>query len=151
MATLEERVQRIEDIEAIKRLKITYAELCDIGFPPDELVALWTPDGVWDAGEFGRFVGHDAMRAYWSETARVTSFAHHYMVNHVVDLDPSGVEATGRCYLLGMATREEQAYWMAVRYRESYRKVGGSWFFTEMTLLPSFMTPYEHSWARSLQ
>ena len=147
MVTLEERVQRLEDVEAIKRLKITYAELCDDGFPPDELVALWTPDGVWDAGEFGRFVGHEAMRAYWAETARVTSFAHHYMVNHVVDLASSGEEATGRCYLLGTATREGQAYWMAVRYRESYRKVDGTWFFTDMTLLPSFMTPYERSWA----
>ena len=152
MTSLEERVQRLEDIEAIKRLKIRYAELCDEGFPADELVALWTSDGVWDAGEFGAFAGRDAMRAYWIETASVTSFAHHYMVNHVVDLSPAGDEASGRCYLLGTATREGQAYWMAVRYVEQYRKVDGEWFFTEMKLLPSFMTPYEHSWAaQSLQ
>jgi hypothetical protein len=147
MVTIEERVARMEAVEAIRRLKIRYAELNDEGFDPDGLVALFTPDGVWDAGEFGRFVGRDAMRDYWVETGRVTSFAHHYITNHIVDVEPSLMTATGRCYLLGMSTREGQAYWMAVRYAERYRKIDGEWLFEEMKLLPSFMTPYETSWA----
>jgi hypothetical protein len=151
LPTIEERLQRLEDVEEIRRLKVRYAELCDEGFDPDALVALFTPDGVWDAGEFGRFVGADEMRAYWMETARVTSFALHYMSNHVVHVQPGEGEASGRCYLLGTATREGQAYWMAVRYQERYRKVDGSWLFAEMKLLPAFMTPYEHSWAAGLQ
>jgi hypothetical protein len=57
------------------------------------------------------------------------------------------MEAGGRCYLLGTATRQGQAYWMAVRYDERYRKVDGLWLFAEMKLLPAFMTPYEYSWA----
>jgi hypothetical protein len=65
----------------------------------------------------------------------------------VIDLEGDGSEASGRCYLLGTATREGQAYWMAVRYAERYRKVDGRWLFAEMRLLPAFMTPYEHSWA----
>jgi hypothetical protein len=147
MSTIEERLQTLEDIEAIRRLKIRYAELCDEGFDPDALVSLFTVDGVWDAGEFGRFTGPGEMRAYWIETARVTQFALHYMANHVVDVAAGATEARGRCYLLGTATREEHAYWMAVRYDERYRKVDGLWLFAEMKLLPKFMTPYEHSWA----
>ena len=69
-----------------------------------------------------RFAGRDAMRAYWVQTGNVTSFAHHYITNHVVDVDPGGTTATGRCYLLGMSTREGQAYWMAVRYAEHSRQ-----------------------------
>jgi len=149
MTTLEERVQHLEDVEAIKRLKVRYAELCDEGFDPDAIVSLFTADGVWDAGAFGCFRGAAEMAAYWAETARVTQFALHYMVNHVVDLEPGATEATGRCYLLGTATREGQAYWMAVRYKERYRKVDGRWLFAEMQLHPAFMTPYEHSWATS--
>ena len=149
MATIEERLAQVEAVDAIKRLKIRYAELNDEGFDPDGLVALFTVDGVWDAGEFGRLVGRDAMRAYWVETGRITSFAQHYITNHVVDVDPSGTTATGRCYLLGMSTREGQAYWMAVRYAERYRRVDGEWLFEEMQLLPSFMTPFETSWAES--
>ena len=150
MPSVEERLQAIEDIEAIRRLKIRYAELCDDGFDPDALVALFTVDGVWDAGEFGRFVGPAEMRAYWSETAAVTQFALHYMANHVVDVEAGGSEARGRCYLLGTATREKQAYWMAARFDERYRKVDGLWLFAEMKLQPAFMTPYEHSWAAQL-
>ena len=119
MATIEERLTQLEAVEAIKRLKIRYAELNDEGFDPDGLVGLFTIDGVWDAGEFGRLVGRDAMREYWVETGRITSFAHHYITNHVVDVDPSGVTATGRCYLLGMSTREGQAYWMARALRRA--------------------------------
>lgn len=147
MGTVEQRLATMEAVEAIRRLKIRYAELNDDGFDPDALVALFTADGVWDAGEFGRFAGRDAMRAYWVQTGNVTSFAHHYITNHVVDVDPGGTTATGRCYLLGMSTREGQAYWMAVRYAERYRLVDGEWLFEEMRLLPSFMTPYETSWA----
>jgi hypothetical protein len=147
MVSVEQRLQALEDIEAIRRLKIRYAELCDEGFDPDALVSLFTVDGVWDAGEFGRFTGPAEMRAYWSETARVTQFALHYMANHLVDVEAGGLEARGRCYLLGTATREEKAYWMAVRYDERYRKVDGLWLFSNMTLRPAFMTPYEYSWA----
>jgi len=147
MSSIEQRLQTLEDIEEIRRLKVRYAELCDEGFDPDALVSLFTDDGVWDAGEFGRFRGHRDMRAYWSETAAVTQFALHYMANHVVDVAAGGIEGRGRCYLLATATRENQAYWMAVRYDERYRKVDGLWLFAEMKLLPAFMTPYEYSWA----
>jgi hypothetical protein len=146
MPTVEERLQRVEDIEDIRRLKVRYAEACDRGFDADEIIGLFTDDGVWDAGEFGRFVGEE-MRPYWQETARITELAMHYMINHVVDLGANGVDATGRCYLLATASRGGVAYWMAVKYEERYRKVGGRWLFAEMRLLPAFMTPFDQSWA----
>ncbi len=146
VAGLDERLQRLEDIEEIRRLKVRYADANDNGFDADAIIALFTPDGVWDAGEFGRFVGEE-MRPYWEETARITGLSMHYMINHVVDVDPNGVDATGRCYLLATADREGTAYWMAVRYEERYRKVDGRWLFAEMKLLPAFMTPFDQSWA----
>jgi hypothetical protein len=146
MASVEERLQRLEDVEAIRRLQVRYAELCDDGFDPDAILALFTPDGVWDCGEFGRFVGEE-MRDYWKETGRTTTLSLHYMTNHVVDVDPSGNEATGRCYMFGAVTRDGAAQWMAVRYDERYRKVGGEWRFAEMKLRPAFMTPFSQSWA----
>jgi len=146
MPTTEQRLQRLEDIEDIRRLKVRYAEACDSGFDADEIIALFTPDGVWDAGEFGRFVGEE-MRAYWDDTARITELVMHYMINHVVDVDANGTDATGRCYLLATATRDGVAYWMAVKYEERYRKVHDRWLFSEMRLLPAFMTPFDRSWA----
>ncbi len=147
MATVEERLQRFEDIEEIRRLKVRYAEVCDCGFNADEIIELFTPDGVWDAGEFGRFTGEE-MRPYWQETARMTRAAMHYIVNHVVDVEPNATEAEGRCYLLATADRAGTAYWMAVKYEERYRKWEGRWRFAEMKLLPVFMTPFDETWAQ---
>jgi hypothetical protein len=146
VATIEERLQRAEDIEEIRRLKVRYAEACDTGFDPDTIIALFTPDGVWDAGDFGRFVGEE-MRPYWEETARISGTAMHYMVNHIVDVDDNGTEASGRCYLFAAVDRDGTAYWMAVKYEERYRKVDGRWLFTQMKLLPAFMTSFDQSWA----
>jgi SnoaL-like domain len=146
VASLEERLQRVEDVEEIRRLKVRYAEACDTGFDANSIIALFTPDGVWDAGEFGRFVGEE-MRPYWEETARISGTALHYMVNHVVDVADNGTDATGRCYLLATVDREGTAYWMAVKYEERYRKVAGRWLFAEMKLLPAFMTPFDQTWA----
>ena len=143
---LERRLQLFEDVEAIRRLRVRYAEACDTGFDAGTILVLFTDDGVWDAGEFGRFVGEE-MRPYWEETARMTRAAVHYMVNHVVDVGPNGTDATGRCYLLATADRDGTAYWMAVRYEDRYRKVAGRWLFSEMKLLPVFMTPFDETWS----
>jgi SnoaL-like domain len=64
MPTLEERVQRLEDIEDIRRLKIRYAGLCDAQYDLDGLASLFTDDAVWDGGsDFGVYQGKQAIQA----------------------------------------------------------------------------------------
>ena len=48
--TLEERLQRIEDIEAIRLLKHRYCAFCDDNYDADGIAALFTENAVWDAG-----------------------------------------------------------------------------------------------------
>ena len=56
--TLEERIQRLEDIEAIRRLKHRCMAYADDGYDAESIVTLITPDAVWDGGEaFGRQEG----------------------------------------------------------------------------------------------
>ena len=50
---LEKRLQTLEDIEAIKRLKARYCAMCDAGYDSDGLAGLFTEDAVWDGGSFG--------------------------------------------------------------------------------------------------
>ena len=61
MTTLEERVLRIEDIEAIRSMKMAYARYCDDDYKADEIAELFTEDGVWDGGVFGVYNGRDHM------------------------------------------------------------------------------------------
>jgi hypothetical protein len=59
---LEKRLQTLEDIETIKRLKARYCAMCDAGYDSDGLAGLFTEDAVWDGGSFGRFEGREAIR-----------------------------------------------------------------------------------------
>ena len=44
------RLKRLEDVEAIERLKTMYCFHCDDGFDPEAIAALFCEDGVWDGG-----------------------------------------------------------------------------------------------------
>ena len=148
MSTIEERLQRVEDIEAIRRLKLKYARRCDDHYDPDGLAALFTEDAVWDAGDLGVFRGREAIRGYWAASSERIPFAIHFITNHVVDVDDDGENATGTCYLWEAMTMGEDAMWAAVVYTEGYRKVDGEWFFATMELETAFLTPYELGWAK---
>jgi Fe-S-cluster-containing dehydrogenase component len=50
---LEKRLQALEEIEAIKRLKARYCAMCDAGYDSNGLAGLFTEDAVWDGGSFG--------------------------------------------------------------------------------------------------
>ena len=59
--TLEERVQHLEDVEAIKRLKHQYMEYGNV-YDADGFITLLTEDTVWDGGAaFGRHEGVEAV------------------------------------------------------------------------------------------
>ncbi len=59
VAGLEQRINRLEDLEAIKQLKARYCEICDDDHNPDRITSIFDKDGVWEAGESA---GHEAMQ-----------------------------------------------------------------------------------------
>ena len=81
MPTLEERVQRLEDIEDIRRLKIRYAQFCDAQYDPDGIASCFTDDAVWDGGSaFGVHQGKQAIRTFFAGVSKQITFALHYMI-----------------------------------------------------------------------
>jgi ketosteroid isomerase-like protein len=148
MTDIERRIAILEDIEAIRRLKLKYARLCDTGYDADALAALFTEDAVWDAGDLGSVRGRAEIRAYWQQTAENVPFAVHYISNHTVDVAPDGSTAGGTCYLWQPMTMNGQALWAAVVYDERYVKQAGDWLFEEMRLTTRMLTPYEEGWVK---
>ena len=141
------RLQRLEDIEEIRLLKLRYAALCDDDYRPDALADLFTPDGVWDGGEaYGRYEGRDAIEGYWRSCAENIPFAIHFILNHVVDVDPGADRAKGTCNLLQPMTLEGRAIWAAVRYDEVYRRFDGDWSFESMRLTTLLLAPHDEGW-----
>ena len=62
MTALEQRLTRMEDIEAIKQLKAEYCDICDDDHNPDRITTIFAEDGIWEGAGFGKAQGHAAIR-----------------------------------------------------------------------------------------
>jgi hypothetical protein len=144
------RVQVLEDIEAIRRLKARYADLCDRGYPPDEIAALFAEDAVWDGGVFGRHVGRAAIRDFFARASDQIPFALHYVTNPIIEV--AGDRATGVWHLFQACTFADEAgpqpVWGGARYHEEYVRDDGAWRFWRLRLDSSFWTPFETGWVK---
>ena len=145
---LARRLQVLEDIEAIKKLKARYCAYCDNNYDADGIAALFTEEAVWDGGSFGKYEGREAIRTFFQGAPKLLPFAIHQVMNPLIEVQ--GDRATGRWYLFQPCTLAEgnQAAWLAARYEEEYVKVGGEWKFTHLKVFSSFMTPYEQGWVK---
>lgn len=149
--TLEElalRIQVLEDIEAIKKLKARYCGAAD-GRSEDGFVGCFSEDATWDGGNFGRYEGREAIRGFFRSIPDALSFAVHYVMNPQIEVN--GDRATGRWYLLEPCTMlegGEQAAWGSASYDEEYVKEGGEWKIAKLTLAPTFWTPFDQGWVK---
>lgn len=144
---LERRLRVLEDIEAIKKLKVRYCLHVDER-NEDTWASLFTEDAVWDGGNFGRYEGREAIRRFFRSIPEMLAFAVHYVMNPLIEVQ--GERATGRWYLLEPCSFVEgdQAVWGAARYEEEYVKERGEWKFKEVKLISWFWTPYEQGWVK---
>ena len=67
MTEPEVAVDRLESMEAIKKLKHTYMAYCDQGYPPDKLGPLFTNDAVWTSELFGHHAGRPAIEEFFEQ------------------------------------------------------------------------------------
>ncbi len=146
---LARRVALIEDREAIRRLKHLYCRLCDNGYDAASLVALFTDDGVWDAGEaYGRFVGKAAMRGFFEGMPKAVSFSVHTALNDIIDVN--GDEATAHWRAIIPSTFRTEAggepHWLFVEYDDAFRRVNGQWLFTRCRSIIHASGPHGAGW-----
>lgn len=114
--TVRALLRRVEDLEAEKQVRVCinrYMALCDVlgeGSDLDPLMALFTPDAVWEgkgryAATFGRLEGAGAIRAMF---AKYTVPPAHFCLNaHFLtseEIAVNGDSATGRWLMLQPST-----------------------------------------------
>lgn len=153
---MEKRLARLEDIDAIRRLKCEHALASD-DHPnlAKRLLAIVTDDIEMDYGEeFGRFSGIDKLRELLADTP--FPWTMHYMIPKRIDIAPDGRSATGIWYLWEPATApdpatgKERAMWLGGVYEDSYRKqADGSWKISKLKLSMKLMCPYAEGWERA--
>lgn len=147
--SLEARITRLEDLEAIKQLKARYCEICDDDHNPELITTIFTEDGIWEGEGIGKAEGHTEIKALFQNFQKLISFSQHMVQNPIIEVD--GDDARGRWYFFGTFTyyKNNQARWQACRYHEDYRKVNGEWKIKHLRIAEPVMTArYERGWAK---
>jgi ketosteroid isomerase-like protein len=141
---LDARLRRLEDIEEIRRLRMSYHHLINEG-RAEEVAGLYTDDayveyeGVVIArgrAEFGRAI---------PGLSRRLTFIKQFMANHMVEVD--GDTATGVAYLDARYAHEGQSIMATARFTETYRRTAAGWRISEMICRTYFNVPIEQGWA----
>ncbi|MEZ5549684.1 MAG: nuclear transport factor 2 family protein [Pseudomonadales bacterium] len=146
--TLEQRIARLEDLEAIRQLKARYCEVCDDDHNPDRIITLFAEDGIWEGRGIGRAEGHAQLRELFEGFRRSISFSQHMVMNPIIEV--TGDRASGTWYFFGPFTFRQgnQAKWQAARYVDDYVKRDGVWKFQHLRVRgPGMSADYQSGWA----
>ena len=146
---LEARIGRLEDIEEIKKLKGRFCFLLDTGGKWEELVNMFTEDGVGDAGPFGRYEGKAELTKFYRDTVPGSfSFMKHMLHNPVVKVN--GDKATSEYYfdMAGTHKAPKRAIWISGKYDDEYVKVDGVWKFKIQRGTIFYYSPQDSDWVK---
>ncbi len=150
--SLEERITRLEDIEEIKGMVVTYARGADRKNDPSILGPLYTEDAVWEAEGFGRHEGIEAISKAMVEVARDTIlWSLHYMVSPEIKISEDGKSAECFWYLWELAKMPDdqgkpEDNLIGGWYETELIKTDAGWRFTHVTLCLKLITPAHQAW-----
>ena len=145
---LERRIQTLEDIEEVKRLKHRYCAACDDNFNADAIASLFTENAVWDGGDFGKLEGREAIRSFFQKASQNMPFAIHMVLNPIIEVN--GDTAKGTWYLFQSCTfaDPDRAIWGSARYDDEYIRVDGRWMIRNIKVTSNFWTPFDQGWVK---
>jgi len=124
-ASIEERLDRIESLAAIKQLPPRYALALD-SRDMDALVALFAPDVRVGKTQSGR----DALHSWFTEAMKHPRTTVHLVANHVVDFQTADL-ANGVVYCHDELERPLTGEWHVgkLQYWDDYQRIDGEWCF----------------------
>lgn len=151
--TLHQRIQRLEDIEAIKRLKADYADACDRGYDAAAYAALFTEDGVWESNVYGTYKGREAIFKFMDGADRATPWIVHFITNARIDVD--GDTATATFYLLetarvtdGLSAPDGDAVLATAKYVDQFVRIDGRWYFQHVNARWHQVSNLDQGWIK---
>jgi hypothetical protein len=154
MATLEERIQRLEDIRECEQLQYKYEYYLDHGYQGDGIASLFTEDGLWEIkGCGGTAKGHEAIKAHAIKLGAAIPWGQHSMMVPMVEINPDGKSATGTFRLICTITMtidgKDDAYILVGNYTNKYVKIDGKWYFSELTGVIEQTAPWDKGWVKA--
>lgn len=151
--SLEERIQRLEDIDAIAKLQARYIDYNDGGWKggthlfPEAVADLFVADGVWE-GPSGtaRAVGREAIIELFRQFAAVP-FIVHCITNPIIEVD--GDTAHGEWHAIIPTTMPDGlALWTIGKYINDYVRTAQGWKYQSLYFEAATVTPYDQGWGK---
>ena len=163
MADMHARIQYMEDLEAIRRLKHYYYCHCvDRAVAGDEqaieeTISRFTEDIVADFTGLPLAEGKEAVAAFYAQgVPAFLSWCQHRVMNEVIDID--GDTATAIWYIdcpaslrKGNPTGIEGSGFIAGRYVEEYIREEGVWKWKKITALLDVQKSFSDNWNKAQQ
>lgn len=117
------------DIEQLRRLTHRYAGSLD-GGRLDELVSLFTADGIWDGSGWGipAVQGTENLREFFAATMASNDGTCHLTLNHIIDVD--GDSAAGTAYFHAFGRRRDGSLQDSLgTYTDEFVRTAQGWKF----------------------
>jgi hypothetical protein len=152
VAALEQRKERIEDVNAIERLQAAYGYYVDRGLW-DEVTSLFADDGTIEIALDGVYVGKARIREYLYALGGGRQglvdgeLNEHLQVMPVITLSADGSTAKARWRAI-VLTGElgGDAFWGEGPYENEYVKDDGVWKIKTLHWYQALYVPYEGGW-----
>lgn len=143
-AALAARVRKLEDIEAIRALRMEYHRCVNEG---DLAVVgdIYTEDAHVEFEGVGKATGREAGGKLVAHLAKGLSFIKQFITNHIVEVH--GDEAEGVSYLDARYVYGGTAVIASAKYVEKYRRTPEGWKISYMNAVTYFTVPFDKGWA----
>jgi hypothetical protein len=149
MNSIESRLARLEDLEAIRELKWRYCYFSDQGWKGaasdhEGWIGLFTADASWDTGGVTASLhSREELRRWHREVVNSGSMSVHIVGTGGIAL--SADEAVGYWHALTPLTNAERskAIWSCGVFEDRFRRTPQGWRISQVIFRPAFFTPFE--------
>lgn len=153
LATYRERVERLEDQDAIENLQAYFGYYFDKGLW-GEVADLFAEGGTFEYGQSGVYIGHDRVRRalllFGPEGLGRGFLNNHMQLQPIVTVTPAGRTATGRWQgMLQLAEPGANGVWGVGIYENVYVKERGVWKIAKLHFYPVALADYDLGFMRS--
>tara|TARA_B100001057_G_scaffold442867_1_gene478555 strand:+ start:541 stop:1008 length:468 start_codon:yes stop_codon:yes gene_type:complete len=147
--SIEDRIDKLESIEEIKKLKHIYMKWCDVGYPPKHLGPLFVEDATWNSETFGHYENRKKIEDFFGGISSEICFAAHLAMNFIIDVE--GNKAKSQWRMLMPCTMIEDgnkvSRWILGDYNDTHSRVDGKWYFSSIDFVVNYNVPSQESWA----
>jgi len=154
VSRLEARIQALEDVDAIKRLKYRYWRCLDLKLWRD-IASCFTPDATVDfGGGRYRFAGVEAIVRFLEQglgEATGSIGFHHGHHPEIELVGPAAARGTWALHNYLLNERQKRCVRIAAYYHDEYVKVGDAWKIRHTGYVPIFHEEWSRDDTPSLQ